>query len=257
MTLTLFGKLEDLAIERLQYFEPVALEKSPDGYYLAYSGGKDSDVILHLAKKSGVKFTAHYHLTTCDPPELVYHVRTHPEVQIHKPEFTMWQLIRMNGMPPRRNARYCCKTLKEIGGHEHIVLTGIRWQESVRRSKRRMVEGCYTDKTKHYLHPIIDWHKKDVWEYIRTENIPYCKLYDEGWNRIGCVLCPNVDRDVEKQIARWPKIAKAWEKAIKSTFNPNNKTTTFTTPEEYWQWWLDRDACGLKKDEDQMLMFED
>jgi phosphoadenosine phosphosulfate reductase len=61
---TLFGKLEDLAIERLKTFEPVALSMHPDGYYLAYSGGKDSDVILHLTKKAGVKFTAHHHLTT-------------------------------------------------------------------------------------------------------------------------------------------------------------------------------------------------
>ena len=74
----LFGNLEQIAIERLREFEKVALSKHPDGYYLAYSGGKDSDVILDIAKRSGVRFTAHHHLTTCDPPELVYHVRTHP-----------------------------------------------------------------------------------------------------------------------------------------------------------------------------------
>jgi phosphoadenosine phosphosulfate reductase len=65
-----------MAIERMKAFEP------PEGYYLAYSGGKDSDTILALAKMAGVKFDAHYHLTTVDPPELVYHVRRHPAVDL-------------------------------------------------------------------------------------------------------------------------------------------------------------------------------
>jgi phosphoadenosine phosphosulfate reductase len=216
---TLFGKLEDLAIERLRTFEPVALDMHPEGYYLAYSGGKDSDVILHLAKKAGVKFTAHHHLTTCDPPELVYHVRTHPEVEIRKPALTMWQLIRKKGMPPRRQARFCCEALKEGHGKGRFILTGVRWGESNRRSKRRMTEACLRDKSKRYLHPIIDWTDTDVWNYIKAESIPYCKLYDEGQKRIGCVLCP-MTRNVEQQIARWPRIAKAWEKAVKATYKP-------------------------------------
>lgn len=254
---TLLGNLEEIAIERLKEFESVALDKHPDGFYLAYSGGKDSDVILHLAKRAGVKFTAHHHLTTCDPPELVYHVRTHPEVEIVKPEMTMWKLVRLKGLPPRRNVRYCCEVLKEGGGSGRIVVTGVRWGESVRRSKRRMVESCFKDKTKHFLHPIIDWSTSDVWEYIRTNQIPYCSVYDEGFTRLGCVLCP-MSRNVEKQIARWPKIAKAWERAIKSTYKPeNNYKTTFQSAEEYWQWWLDRDRSGIKTDDSQMLMFED
>ena len=61
----------EIAIARLQNFEP------PDGYYLAFSGGKDSVTILALAKQAGVKFDAHYHYTTCDPPELVQFIRRH------------------------------------------------------------------------------------------------------------------------------------------------------------------------------------
>ena len=140
----LSGKtMDEVAIERLQYFEENALEMASDGYYLAYSGGKDSDVILHLAKRAGVKFTAHHNLTTVDSPECVYHVRSHPEVEIHKPEMTMWELIKKKGLPPRRNIRYCCEVLKEGGGAGHIILTGVRWGESNRRSKRQMNEACY------------------------------------------------------------------------------------------------------------------
>ena len=258
----LFGDIAETAIERLKCFEESALEKSADGYYVAYSGGKDSDVILDLVRRSCVKYTAHHHLTTCDPPEVVYHVRTQPDVEILKPKITMWALIRKKGMPPRRQARYCCEALKENAeqSKNRVIVTGVRWGESTRRSKRRMMEACYRDKTKHYLHPIIDWSDQEVWGHIKTNNIPYCRLYDEGFTRLGCVLCP-MTRDVKKQMARWPRIARAWEKAVKSTFHPQKPckkgTFVFTNPQEYWEWWLDRDAPSRKKDDNQMMFFED
>ena len=252
---TLFGKLEDIAIDRLKEFEQVALGVNPDGYHLAYSGGKDSEVILHLAKKAGVKFKAHHSLTTCDPPELVRHVRTHPEVEIRRPKLTMWQLIHKKGMPPRRDARYCCEVLKETAGDNSVIITGVRWGESTRRAKRKMFEACFKKKRKWFLHPIIDWSETDVWDYIRTEQIDYCKLYDEGFRRLACVLCP-MKRDVQKDIDRWPKLARAWEKATKSTFKLQSDKV-YQTPEEYWQWWLDRDRRAIRDDENQCMMFED
>ena len=51
------------AIMRLKAFEP------PDGYYVAYSGGKDSDVIRILAQLAGVKHELVHNLTTVDAPE--------------------------------------------------------------------------------------------------------------------------------------------------------------------------------------------
>ena len=245
----LFGNLKDRAIERLKAFEPA------EGYYVAYSGGKDSDCILNLVRQSGVKYDAHYHLTTCDPPELVRHVKTQPDVEIKRPELTMWQLIRKKKMPPRRQARYCCEHLKEGGGANRLVVTGVRWGESKRRSKRRMTERCIRGKNKTFLHPIIDWDSSDVWAFIRVEGIKYCSLYDEGFKRLGCVLCP-MTRDVERQMQRWPQICRAWERAVKATFK-KRQHLTYNTAEEYWQWWLDRDAKGLKTDTAQMMMFED
>ena len=122
--------MDEVAIDRLRCFEPEALEMHPDGYYVAYSGGKDSDVILDLVRRSGVKYTAHHNLTTCDPPEVIYHIRTQADVEISKPPMSMWALIRKMGMPPRRQARFCCRILKERGGGGRIVVTGIRAGES-------------------------------------------------------------------------------------------------------------------------------
>ena len=242
---TLSGKtLEQIAIERLKAFEP------DEGYWVAYSGGKDSDVILDLVRRSGCKYDAHHSLTTADPPEVVRHVKEQSDVEIHRPKLTMWELIKYNGMPPRRTARYCCKTQKESGGKGRLVITGIRRAEGANRSKRKMVEACYRDMTKRYLNVIIDWTTTDVWAYIRSRDIKYCSLYDEGFKRIGCVLCP-MTRDIEIHLQRWPKICRAWERAVKATFKPEK--TGFANPEEYWQWWINRDAKAKQLNTDGWL----
>ena len=250
---TLFGNLEQIAIERIHLFEPSALAKRAAGYYVAYSGGKDSDVILDLVRRSGVKYTAHYNVTTCDPPELIRHIRNQSDVIFEKPPMTMWQLIKKKGMPPRRNIRFCCEKLKERGGIGAMVVTGVRWEESSRRKSRQMIETCFRHEGKQFLNVIIDWTSTDVWNYLRQQGISYCSLYDEGFRRLGCVLCP-MERDVERQIQRWPHIARLWEKAIKATFKPG--ISSFDSAEDLWLWWLDRDS-KRKKETGQMMFFTD
>lgn len=105
------------AIKRLQLYEP------PEGYYLCFSGGKDSVVIKALADMAGVKYDAHYNVTSVDPPELVRFIkREYPEVEFeyhydkNGKRITMWSLIASKQMPPTRLARYCCAYLKESGG---------------------------------------------------------------------------------------------------------------------------------------------
>jgi phosphoadenosine phosphosulfate reductase len=241
---------EEIAIERIKAFCP------PEGYWLGFSGGKDSVVLLDLTERSGVKFDAHYHSTTVDPPELVRFVKTFPQVEIHHPEKTMWKLIEENGMPPTRIARYCCKILKEGGGANRFCLLGIRWGESYSRSKRKMVEPCFKDNRKYYIRPIIDWTDEDVWTYIRSNNLKYCSLYDEGWKRIGCILCPmNTNR--VKQAERWPTYKKAYIKALDRALKHNKEkglTVNHSSGEEFFNWWIqDRHK---KVNSDQTVMFE-
>ena len=175
--LTLWGERDkvQVAIERLRTFEP------SEGYYLAFSGGKDSCTIKALADMAGIKYDAHYNLTTVDPPELVRFIREkHPDVVIDRPERSMWEWIVREQYPPTRVQRYCCKHLKERGGAGRVVLTGIRAEESSKRAKRNMVEQCYKVQ-KSYVHPIIDWTAYDVWAFIRERSIPVCGLYSEGF----------------------------------------------------------------------------
>lgn len=122
-------QLEKKAIQRLQSFEP------DNGYYLCYSGGKDSDVIKILAQLADVKFEAVNNHTTVDAPETVYYIRSQPDVRVDYPEKTMWQLIEQKLLPPTRLMRYCCSELKERGGKGKVKVTGVRWAESNNRKE--------------------------------------------------------------------------------------------------------------------------
>ena len=260
---TLFGIRDkvDTALQRLKAFEP------PEGYYLAFSGGKDSQCVYHLCKEAGVKFDAHYSLTTVDPPEVIYFIREHyPDVVVVTPELSMWQLIVKKGMPPTRKVRYCCDELKEGGGRGRFAVTGVRWEESTRRKNnrgllelnnytkgyiklmndndeaRRMVEACAM-KSMHTLNPIIDWTKEDVWEYLNTRKIPHCCLYDEGFERIGCIGCPLAGSDQMRfEFARYPKYEQAYLRAFEKMLQVREQNgkpyQKWKTGEDVMRWWL-------------------
>lgn len=125
-------ELEKKAVERLKMFEPSA---NQEPYYLAYSGGKDSDTIKILAQLAGVRYEAVNNHTTVDAPETVYYIRSQKDVRVEYPEKTMWQLIVEKLMPPTRMIRYCCAELKERGGDGRRVITGVRWAESIKRKE--------------------------------------------------------------------------------------------------------------------------
>ena len=125
-------EMERVAIQRLKAFEP----KDDDmGYYLCYSGGKDSDCIRILAHLAGVRHEIHNNHTTVDAPETVRYIRSIPGIHIDYPEKSIWKLIVEKHMPPTRLVRYCCAELKEKGGKGHVIVTGVRWAESNNRKE--------------------------------------------------------------------------------------------------------------------------
>ena len=259
--LTLFGEVDKVAVavKRLQSFEP------SEGYYLAFSGGKDSIVIKKLADLAGVKYDAHYSLTTVDPPELIRYIKDfHSDVAIDRPLKTMWELIVEKKFPPTMIARYCCKELKEGDGKGRVVVTGVRWAESTRRKlsrhlvdigdkkkgivlnddndeSRRMVESCYrTQKT--LVNPIIDWTDDDVWEFIRLYELPYCELYDQGYKRLGCIGCPMGGRSGRlRDFERYPKYKKqyirSFEKMLKAR-GDRERVDEWQTGQDVFDWWI-------------------
>lgn len=138
---TLFGVKDkvQIAIDRLKAFEP---KDRP--YWLGFSGGKDSCVILKLAQMADVNFEAHYTITSVDPPELVRFIkREYPNVKRDIPHdkngkpITMWSLLKSKTTPPTRIARYCCAELKESNGQGTVTITGVRWAESANRKNNQ------------------------------------------------------------------------------------------------------------------------
>ena len=261
---TLLGTKDKVAdaVERLRRFEPAG------GYYLCFSGGKDSQCIYHLAKEAGVKFDAHYNITGVDPPELVYFIREHyPDVQRDLYKKSMRKLIEWKKWPPTRRSRYCCSELKEFRGGNRFCITGVRWSESVNRKKNRGVvevlattgkkqdnlifnsvgevehigDACNASGKK-VLNPIIDWETEDVWEYLNSRNIPHCKLYDEGFKRLGCIGCPmGGTRQMEIEFKRWPGFKRYYLRAFDKAIEERKKAglkCTWDKGEEMMDWWI-------------------
>lgn len=301
------GEKVKASIERLKAFEP----KNGEGYYLAFSGGKDSVVCKALMDMAGVKYDATYRVTSVDPPELVRFIKEkHPDVKREAPRYTsrrgpewegkqitMWNLVPWKMMPPTRLIRYCCDFLKESGGDGRMVVTGVRWAESRNREAnqgpvtimgksagrefgenenflltvrggvaltndnaetRKMVEQCYK-RHKTAVNPIIDWTDEDVWEFIKSENIQYCGLYDEGFKRLGCVGCPMAGKHGrEREFARWPKYKDNYLWTFKRMLEErelNGKTDGSwrnASALDVYRWWMEYDTLPGQYD-----LFED
>ncbi len=257
MQLTLDGRtaLEtklDMSIELLREFEP------DEGYYLAFSGGKDSVALLQAARLAGVRYDAHYSMTTIDPPEVTRFIRREfPEVEWRVPPEPFWRLVQTKGLPTRTR-RWCCERLKEVGGSDRVVLLGLRAEESARRAKRGVFAPCHKQR-KWFLSPLMDWTEEDVWAFHEREGLPHCSLYDEGWSRIGCVVCP-FEPNVERSMNRWPVFWRLTQEASAIYWAQSEAAQSrWETAEEFWQWWIHRErAYPLPEDQrPPTLSFED
>jgi 3'-phosphoadenosine 5'-phosphosulfate sulfotransferase (PAPS reductase)/FAD synthetase len=142
--------LEQKSIERIKIASEMSLHHYGKPLICTYSGGKDSDVMLELFKRSGVPFEVQNSHTTVDAPPTVQHIcEVFRELEFsgipcsidyhRQPDghfLTMWNLIPQKLMPPTRLARYCCQKLKEGAGANRMIATGVRWAESTKRRSR-------------------------------------------------------------------------------------------------------------------------
>ena len=172
---------------------------------VAFSGGKDSMTVKTLCDMAGIEYDLRYRVTSMDAPETIRFIKSQG-AKFEYPGVTIWELIRkFKGFLPVRMARYCCGPLKEVPpANGEMILIGVRWAESAKRSKRLMTEHCMKTNGKK-LHPIIDWSDADVWEFHKAFDVPYCSLYDQGYKRIGCIGCPmKSERERERDFQRYP-----------------------------------------------------
>lgn len=181
---------------------------------LSYSGGKDSDVILELAKMAGINYRAIYKNTTIDPPGTIAHCKS-KGVEILAPTINFFDLVKKKGVPTRR-ARFCCEYLKEYKVCERAIQV-IRRSESVKRFKRyHEPEICRVyqqGKARVYL-PILEWTNDDVAEFILERGIKcHPMYYDKQGNfhverRLGCIGCPLRSDNGLSDFTKYPKFLK-------------------------------------------------
>lgn len=238
----------DRAILMYQEYERAALRLSDEGYYLAFSGGKDSIVIKQLAIEAGVKFAPWYNNTTIDPPELVWFIkRHHAEVRWNNQGKNLLTRVTEVKGPPTRLQRWCCDEYKEQGGNGCLKVIGVRIAESARRAK--LWKEFLPKRNKgSILCPICYWTDEDVWAFIRSRNLPYCELYDQGFKRLGCIGCPMAGPAGQaKEFERWPKYEEMWRRSVFRFWDnwhgvPTRKGTRrwfedFGSAQGLWDWW--------------------
>ena len=242
------------SVELVRKAERIALSYDPeDGYFLAFSGGKDSQALYHIAKLAGVRFRAHMNLTSIDPPEVIRFVRTqYPDCEMVKPKDSIFNIAAKKYTLPTMRIRWCCAEFKEMAGAGKVTLIGIRHEESIKRSRRNEIEinnrkfsgsfdefgeyrkelakkkgvnimnaseertlGCISGKESLIISPIIQWTIKDVWEFLGAIGAAHCQLYDEGWTRIGCINCPMSPLwQKMRENKRYPHVKHNWIRTI-------------------------------------------
>ena len=233
-----------VAVDVLKKYEP------EEGYYVAFSGGKDSLCIYWLTKIAQVKCDYHYNFTTVDPPELVKFVRSFEDVKIEHPgvDKTMWNLIVTKKFPPTQLKRYCCKELKEGGGKDRIKIVGVRSEESSKRKGRSVIE--FDSPLGRVINLIYDWSEDDVWQFIHCNLLEYCELYDNGYDRLGCIGCPmQYHTQTERNFERYSLYMKAYIKTFDNMLLniPKDKNITWNTGLDVFDWWVYGNAYISKK----------
>lgn len=294
--------LEQIAIERLKTASDMSLQYYGQPLVITDSGGKDSSVCKELALRAGIPFEIMHNHTTADAPETVRFVRQEAKrfedlgikYTINMPTYkgqrtSMWGLIPQKLMPPTRLVRYCCSVLKENGGSNRFITTGVRWEESASRikhrgiyerigstkenkiilnndndDKRMLFENCRL-KAKRVVNPIIDWTAEDVWQFLTDYGPPINPLYAEGWCRVGCVGCPMAaKKGREAEFARWPKYKELYIKAFDNMLEERKRRGKLegswrmgATGRDVFNWWMEYDILPGQMDIFDFLEEED
>lgn len=195
------------SVEILRRAEIIATRyDAENGFWLGFSGGKDSQALYHVAVLAGVKFKAHFSPTTVDPPQVIRFIRKqYPDVEFGKVTQSIYQMAVKKKILPTRTLRWCCAEFKEKGGAGTVTLVGVRHQESSRRAKRQEV-GTASQKFNGTLDEFFSFQEQEIQRKLKHINIDQWSIDQQ--HIVSCIS--GKDKIIVSPIIDWSD-ADVWE----------------------------------------------
>jgi len=216
--------------------------------FILFSGGKDSAVVAYLVKEAfpDHTFPLVFADTNLEFEETIDYAENFAKkygfkIIIPKPEKKFFDLVNELG-PPSRYMRWCCTTQKAVpfakfykNKSNAITFDGIRRKESKTRIGYGIVRKNPKLIKQTNISPIIEWSEFDVWLYGQWKEIPQNPLYDYGFSRMGCWMCPN-SSDISIFLTKriHPELWKKWENTLLKYAREHNRDKTWVI-ENKWR----------------------
>ena len=216
--------LEELVSKALAFIHVMREKTSDRPLLVSFSGGKDSLVALHLTLKLGLDPIVVFNDTGLELPETVETVYRTVEryglrLEVASAGDAFWRAVEFFG-PPAKDYRWCCKIVK-LGPMARLVnsrwprgalnIVGQRAFESLDRAKTPRVWRNRWFPQLLNISPIQYWNSFMIWLYIFREKLDYNPLYNLGYERIGCYMCPASSLAEYNYVSRThPTLWKRW-----------------------------------------------
>lgn len=202
--------IEQVTVKKIYYYWK-RYQKRLDCFHVAFSGGKDSMVLLELVKKAlpHNAFMVVFGDTKMEFPD-TYKLVNIVEQQCKEDGIAFYRAASHLGAEeawrlfgaPSTVLRWCCSVMKstpqtlkirDILGKDNFVgadFVGVRAEESIKRSEYEFESYGKKQKGQHSQNPILDWNSAEVWLYIYSRKLPINEAYKKGNTRAGCLFCP-------------------------------------------------------------------
>lgn len=238
-------RLNQLEDESVEFIKNYLVDSDFEQIIQSHSGGKDSVLEFHIFNKALEQlkeenievykrvddcWLVNFANTSNDTADTYKLVKKLPRLNILNPEMGYYQWItqKKKYRTPTRLMRSCCSTYKEgqltkyyDNNKKILMFTGLRKYESTKRAKYDYVmdydfnvniHGKSTmPKTWVTLAPCVEWHDEEVWLYLLKENLEYNKMYNLGFHRCGCLICPYQQDYIDLLIQKYyPNQWKRW-----------------------------------------------
>jgi len=207
---------------------------------ISFSGGKDSTVALELARRAGIT-TAYFVNTGLEFPETLEFVGKH-DLQFRLFGGDFWNKVRKAG-PPKKDNRWCCECLKLEPVKEWrakagpcVTVQGNRWYESFARAGLPPVAVNPFNPAQMNISPIRNWRALEVFLYIWWRELPINPLYELGFERVGCWMCPAMlESESERVKALHPELYSIWIEFLKEYYKGKRYPEKFFSC-GLWRW---------------------